>query len=188
MDRCEAARHGWTSLSTEAAMHDFPSRIVVMGVTASGKSSVGVRLADRLDLPFKDGDDLHPQSNIDKMSRGEPLDDADRAPWLDAVGKALGESDGLVVACSALKRAYRERILGHAPDTVFVVLHAARHVLQERIDGRTDHFMPPDLLDSQLMTLEMPGGDEPAVTVGVQVSLESVVQRAIARLGALSPA
>ena len=167
-------------------MHDFPSRIVVMGVTASGKTSVGREMAERLGLDFRDGDDLHPKSNVEKMSQGRPLDDEDRAPWLDRIGEELKASDGLVVACSALKRKYRERILGHAPDTVFVVLHAARHVLQERIDARQDHFMPAKLLDSQLETLEMPGGDEPAVTVGVQVPIETVVQRAIARLGALN--
>ena len=166
-------------------MPDFPSRIVVMGVTASGKTSVGRMMADRLGLDFVDGDDLHPKANVDKMASGRPLDDDDRAPWLDRVAETLAESDGVVVACSALRRRYRERILARAPDAAFVVLHAARHVLQERIDSRTDHFMPPDLLDSQLETLEMPGGDEPAVTVGVQVPLETVVQRAIARLGVL---
>ena len=166
-------------------MHDFSNRIVVMGVTASGKTSVGRALAERLGLDFVDGDDLHPQANVDKMASGRPLDDADRAPWLDAVGEALAQREGLVIACSALRRAYRERILSKASDTVFVVLHADRHVLLERMEGRTDHFMPTALLDSQLEALEMPGGDEPAVTVGVQVSIESIVQRAIARLGAL---
>ena len=156
-----------------------------MGVTASGKSSVGRAMAERLGLDFLDGDELHPPENIEKMKGGEPLDDADRAPWLDAVGDALAGSDGLVIACSALRRAYRERILARAPDTVFVVLHAARHVLEERIRVRRHHFMPPSLLDSQLATLEMPDGEEPAITVGVQVPIEAVVQRSIARLAAL---
>ena len=156
-----------------------------MGVSACGKSEVGRALAERLGITFIDGDELHPQSNIDKMSRGEPLDDDDRAPWLDAVGEKLAEHEAAVIACSALKRSYRERILAKAPDAVFVFLQADRALLAERIANRPGHFMPAKLLDSQLETLEIPGGDEPAISVGVQVSMETIVQRAIARLGAL---
>ena len=166
-------------------MDDYPQRIVVMGVTASGKTSVGLAMAERLGFAFCDSDELHPSRNVEKMSRGEPLDDGDRAPWLDRVGERLAEEEGIVVACSALKRAYRERILEKAPDAVFVVLHGDRSLLAERMNGRTDHFMPISLLDSQLETLEMPGGEEPAVTVGVQPSIETIVQRAIARVGTL---
>lgn len=167
---------------------DFPARIVVMGVTASGKTEVGTALGERLGYRFVDSDALHPKSNIEKMKRGEPLDDDDRAPWLDRVGETLAEANGeggTIVACSALKRAYRDRIRRAAPDAVFVLLHADRHVLKERIESRPHHFMPPSLLDSQLNTLEQPGEDEPVVSVGVQVPMETVVQRTIARLGAL---
>ena len=164
---------------------DYPQRIVVMGVTSSGKSSIGKALAERLGIEFMDSDDLHPKANVEKMSRGEPLDDEDRAPWLDWVGDALAASEGLVIACSALKRMYRERILAKAPDTVFVVLHGDRSLLAERMAARENHFMPTSLLDSQLETLEMPDGDEPAVTVGVQPSIERIVQRAIVRIGTL---
>lgn len=166
-------------------MDDYPQRIVVMGVTASGKTSVGRAMAERLGFEFCDSDDLHPRANVEKMSRGEPLDDDDRAPWLDRVGERLGEVEGIVIACSALKRSYRRRILDVAPDAVFVVLHGDRNLLSERMNGRADHFMPTSLLDSQLETLEMPNGDEPAVTVGVQPSIETIVQRAIARVGTL---
>lgn len=170
-------------------MDDYPQRIVVMGVTASGKTSVGRAMAERLGFAFCDSDELHPPENVAKMSRGEPLNDADRAPWLARVGRRLAEAgshgDGVVVACSALKRDYREQILAEAPDAVFVVLHGDRTLLGERMNGRSDHFMPVSLLDSQLETLEMPEGDEPAVTVGVQPSIETIVQRAIARVGTL---
>lgn len=166
--------------------YDYPGRIVVMGVTASGKTSVGRAMAERLGFEFCDSDALHPCANVEKMSRGEPLTDDDRAPWLVRVGERLAKSEGIVVACSALKVAYRRSILAEAPDAVFVVLHGDRSLLVERMAARTDHFMPPELLDSQLETLEMPGGDEPAVTVGVQPSIETIVQRAIARVGTLA--
>ena len=166
-------------------MDDYPQRIVVMGVTASGKTTVGRAMAERLGFDFCDADELHPEANVAKMARGEPLDDEDRAPWLDRVGERLAGTEGIVVACSALRRAYRERVLTHAPNAVFVVLHGDRRLLTERMGGRKDHFMPTSLLDSQLETLEMPEGDEPAVTVGVQPSVETIVQRAITRVGTL---
>ena len=137
-------------------------KIVVMGVTATGKTEIGKRLAYALEARFVDGDDLHPRTNVDKMARGEPLDDADRAPWLDRVGTTLAGGAGpIVVACSALKRAYRDRIRRHAGGTVlFVHLTGPKDVIAERMRTRKGHFMPLSLLDSQIATLELPGPEE----------------------------
>ena len=139
-----------------------PVRIVVMGVTSTGKSRIGARLARTLGLPFVDGDDLHPQRNRDKMAGGTPLDDVDRRPWLDRIGAALAERPR-VVACSALRRRYRDRIRRAAPDTLFVHLHGPRDLIAARMAAREGHFMPVSLLDSQLATLEMPGRGERTV-------------------------
>ena len=162
-----------------------PRRIVAMGVSGCGKSLVGSMLADRLGLPFQDGDDLHPQSNIDKMARGTPLTDEDRWPWLDAVGRALADGDK-VIACSALKRAYRDRIRDLAGDVTFVHLSGDRALLLDRMGDRDGHFMPTDLLDSQLATLEPPGPDEDAVTAGIDQPPDQVVAEIMAtdRFGA----
>ena len=149
-------------------------KIVAMGVSGCGKSLIGEMLADRLGLPFQDGDDLHPQANIDKMAGGTPLTDADRWPWLDAVGQALAEADK-VIACSALKRAYRDRIRAKAGDVIFVHLAGEYDVLLERVSGRDGHFMPADLLDSQFETLEPPEKGEDAVTVDVDQTPDEVV-------------
>jgi len=130
-----------------------------MGVSGSGKSTVGALLAQRLGVPFVDGDVLHPPANVAKMAAGIPLDDDDRAPWLDAVGARLAEGD-VVVACSALRRAYRERLRSAAPATRFVLLHGTRELLASRVATRLDHFMPATLLDSQLATLELPDATE----------------------------
>lgn len=144
-----------------------PSRIVVMGVSGCGKTSIGTLLAKELHLEFKDGDDLHPQSNKDKMASGTPLTDEDRWPWLDLVGLTLQMPGGAVVACSALKRAYRERILKSAPDAVFIHLSGDRELLMQRLGNRKNHFMPASLLDSQLATLEPLQEDEVGMTVNV---------------------
>lgn len=153
---------------------DDVARIVVMGVSGCGKSRIGAALARSLGLPFVDGDSLHPQTNIAKMSQGQPLTDADRAPWLDAVGAALADGPK-VVACSALKRAYRDRIRAASDAVTFVHLAGDRAVLQRRVNGRPGHFMPPDLLDSQLATLEAPGADEGAITVDLDQAPEKIV-------------
>lgn len=145
----------------------IPSQIVVMGVSGCGKTSIGTLLARSLGLGFRDGDDLHPQSNKDKMASGTPLNDEDRWPWLDLVGLTLLMPGGAVVACSALKRSYRERILQSAPNTVFIHLHGDRDLLMERLGNRKNHFMPPSLLDSQLATLESLGDDEVGMVVNV---------------------
>ena len=111
--------------------------VVVMGVSGSGKSTVGAALAARMGVPFADGDDLHPRANRVKMAAGEPLDDDDRRPWLDAVGAWLAtHPDGGVISCSALKRAYRDQLRHHAPDTPFLMLHGSPEVIRRRQAGR----------------------------------------------------
>lgn len=140
-------------------------QVVVMGVSGCGKSSVGALLAHELGGTFVDGDDLHPQSNIDKMAAGTPLNDADREPWLRDIGARLGEAADsgrtLIIGCSALKRSYRELIQSGSPDTVFVHLHGTPELLAARVGGREGHFMPTGLLESQLATLELLESDEP---------------------------
>lgn len=154
--------------------------IVVMGVSAVGKSSVASALAAALRVPFVDADDLHPPANIAKMGRGEPLDDDDRAPWLDAVAQRLAGADGgIVVACSALRRRYRDRLRAGAPEVVFLHLTGSDELLAARATARTDHFMPPALLRSQLDTLEPLAADEPGVTIDVTPPLPQIVMAAI---------
>lgn len=158
-----------------------PPRVVVMGVSASGKSSVGRAAAALLGVRFVDADDLHPPANVDKMRAGIPLDDADRAPWLDAVGRAVRDAEaGVVVACSALKRAYRDRIREVAPDAFFVLLSGSDELLASRAAARTDHFMPPSLLASQLATLEPLAADERGVVLDVAAPVEQLAAAAAA--------
>lgn len=144
-------------------------QVVVMGVSGSGKSTVGEQVAHRLGVPFVDGDALHPAANVAKMASGVPLTDEDRIPWLRAVGRALAETapEGAVVACSALKRAYRDLIRAEAPDAVFAELDGDRALLAARMAARPGHFMPVSLLDSQLATLEPLQPDEDGVRLDV---------------------
>ncbi|MFF4693703.1 gluconokinase [Streptomyces sp. NPDC001307] len=139
--------------------------VVVTGVAGIGKTTVARLLAQRLGVPFADGDDFHSAADIAKMSAGTPLDDTDRRPWLESVGRWLHEHDtagtGAVVACSALKRRYRDTLLAACPGAFFLHLTASREVLADRLGGRTGHFMPSLLLDSQLATLEPLEPDEP---------------------------
>lgn len=136
-----------------------------MGPSGSGKSVVGALLAERLELSFVDADDLHPAANVAKMAAGVPLDDADRMPWLDVVAATLHDTaDGMVVACSALARRYRDRIRAGAPDAVFVELDVERDELARRMGVRA-HFMPASLLDSQLAAWEPLEEDEAGVVV-----------------------
>ena len=160
--------------------------IVVMGVAGSGKSSVGEALAKHLGVPFRDADEFHPKANIAKMSAGIPLTDEDRWPWLDAIGKALAESDGsLIVACSALRRIYRDRLTRAAGrPVIFLWLDGSKATIAARMKRRKHHFMPPSLLDSQFATLEPPGPDELAVRVSVEPPREQVVAAALAALPA----
>lgn len=156
------------------------ARIVVMGVSGTGKSTVGAALARVLGLPFVEGDDLHPEANVAKMAAGIPLTDADRAPWLDRVAAELDRP--VVVTCSALKRAYRDRLRAAAPGVVFVFLHGSRELLAERMAGRVGHFMPTALLDSQLATLEEPTPDEHAIPADVALTPDEIVAAVVARL------
>ncbi|WP_417562980.1 gluconokinase [Microbacterium sp.] len=160
---------------------DAAPPIVVMGVSASGKSAVGAALADRLGVAYVDADDLHPQANVDKMTAGIPLDDADRWPWLDAVAARLAEGP-VVIACSALKRTYRDRLRAVAPRTVFVHLTGDRAVLEARIAARKGHFMPASLLQSQLETLEDPAPDEAAFALDFAEPVDTLVAQALERI------
>lgn len=163
------------------------TRVVVMGVSGCGKSSIGSALAARLGARFVDGDQLHPEANIAKMSRGEPLTDADRAPWLARVGAALAE-DGTVIACSALKRIYRDQIRATAgADVVFLHLKGDREVLLQRMSNRPGHFMPASLLDSQLATLEDPQTDETHVAADIRSTPEQIVADAVVALKRMRP-
>lgn len=150
-------------------------RIVVMGPSGSGKSLVGASLAAALRADFVDGDDLHSRANVAKMASGRPLDDADREPWLDAVAATL-RRPAVVVACSALRRAYRDRIRTKTAGVVFVELVVPQADLRQRM-SRRDHFMPSSLLDSQLATLEPLQSDEAGVRVANDADLGSVVAR-----------
>jgi gluconokinase len=151
--------------------------LVVMGVSGSGKSTVGAALAQRLRVPFEDADDLHPSANIAKMSRGEPLDDSDRYPWLELVGEWLAVHEaGGVMSCSALKRKYRDQIRGIAPSVRFLLLHGSPEVIAARQAARPGHFMPASLLASQFATLEPLAPDEDGIVIEVDQSVDAIVQ------------
>lgn len=151
----------------------------MMGVSGVGKSTLGRALAARLCVPFADGDDYHPAANIDKMARGEPLTDDDRWPWLERLNRLIGEHAsgiGLVLACSALKQAYRTVLRAGHPGLVFVHLSGPPSIIAERLARRPGHFMKPEMLRSQLDTLEEPSD---AVEVDVRLPTEEQVQRAL---------
>jgi gluconokinase len=156
--------------------------VVVMGVSATGKTTVAVQLADELGCEFIEGDDLHPRQNIDKMTKGVPLTDEDRWPWLQAIAEMVAVKDfegtSTVVTCSALKRSYRA-VLSDAAPTFFVHLDAPFQVLQERMQHRTKHFMPTTLLESQFATLEPLGEDETGTVVDVSPPIDEVVEEAV---------
>lgn len=160
-----------------------------MGVSGCGKSEIGLEFAKAIGARFFDGDDLHPAENIAKMSRGEPLNDDDRAPWLDEVGAQLAQgNEPTVIACSALRRIYRERITAAAGGPViFLYLEGTRAVLSERMKHRTGHFMPAALLDSQLATLEPPDPDEVSVKASIDQTRDQVVAELLSELKRKQP-
>lgn len=161
-----------------------PGPVVVMGVSGCGKSSVGARLADYLEAVFVEGDSLHPPENVRKMRLGTPLQDQDRWPWLDKVGQLLSKGSkgnrSVVVSCSALKRAYRDRLRELAGQPVnFVFLQGDRTLLAARMAERRHEYMPLSLLDSQLATLELPQAEPDVVTIDINQPLEAIVGRAM---------
>ena len=153
-----------------------------MGVTGSGKSTVGEALARRLGVPFADADAFHPQANIAKMAAGTPLTDDDRYPWLEAVGQWLADhGDGGVMSCSALKRKYRDQLRKHCPQVLFLHLSGSPEVIGRRQASRPGHFMPASLLASQFDTLEPLEADEHGVVVDVDQDIDAVVENYLTR-------
>jgi gluconokinase len=157
--------------------------IVVMGVSGSGKSTVAAVLAGRLGVPFEDADDLHPRENVEKMTRGVPLDDNDRWPWLELIGEWLvAHESGGVIACSALKRRYRDQLRHHCHSVEFLHLEGGRDLIERRQASRPGHFMPASLLTSQFETLEPLAPDERGVVVSVAGSVDEIVDRYLAEV------
>lgn len=156
--------------------------IIVIGVTASGKTTVGKLLAEKLGWKFYDGDDFHSQANVEKMSRGSPLDDEDRKPWLESlrglIQSAIARGESAVIACSALKQSYR-RLLRVNDTVVFVYLHASVDLVRDRLKSRTGHFMPPALLQSQFDALEAP---RQALRIDAALGLDEIVETVKDRL------
>ena len=153
-----------------------------MGVTGAGKTTVGKLVAEHLGLPFVDADDFHDPENIERMRRGEPLNDAARTPWLDRLNAKLREhaSSGVVLACSALKQTYRARLTRGVESVEFVVLSGPPELLRERIEARTDHFAPASLLPSQIEALEIPTD---SIVIGVDREPAAVAANVIVALG-----
>jgi len=170
-------------MSMAASLPRSETRLVLMGVAGSGKTAVGEALSAATGIPYRDGDDLHPAANVAKMSRGEPLTDDDRWPWLAQVGQALRHPP-LIIGCSALKRRYRDLITTEAVHLVtFIHLSGSRGLIASRMSTRKGHFMPTSLLDSQFAALEPPGTDEHAITVDIDQDIDGIVLDIIAALG-----
>jgi len=163
-----------------------PCALVVIGVSGSGKSTIADHLAERLGWRYEDGDGFHPASNVAKMSAGQPLADADRWPWLQAIADEIdrlsADGERAVIACSALKRAYRD-ILVHGRDDVRIVfLDGTQNLIAARLAARKGHFMPPGLLASQFKTLERPGANERPIIVSIDVPVEAIVDDIVNQL------
>ena len=163
-----------------------PCALVVMGVSGSGKSTVADRLAARLGWRFEDGDSFHPASNVAKMSAGQPLTDEDRGPWLQAIADEIDRlsaaDERAVIACSALKRAYREVLVHGRDDVRIVFLDGTQDLIAARLAARKGHFMPPGLLASQFKTLERPEADERPITVSIDAPVERIVDDIVTQL------
>jgi gluconokinase len=157
-----------------------------MGVAGVGKTLVGSQLAAALGVPFLEGDQVHPAANVQKMAHGIPLTDADRLPWLETIAARVAEAKragtGIVVACSALKRSYRDILRSADPDLRFVHLVGERALIAQRLTTRAGHFMPASLLDSQLATLEHPGPDERAIVLDSREPPDAIVRDLLERL------
>ena len=160
--------------------------LVVMGVSSSGKSSIGAKLAERIGWRFADGDDFHPEANVEKQRAGQPLTDEDRWPWLQAIADEIDRVTAgggrLVVACSALKRDYRDLLVHGRHDIRIVYLDGSKALIAERMAKRKGHFMPTTLLDSQFDTLEAPGPGERPITVSIDDDIDDVVAAIIRQL------
>jgi carbohydrate kinase (thermoresistant glucokinase family) len=165
---------------------DGPVAVVVMGVSGAGKSTVGQKLAKRLGWNFAEGDALHSPQNVAKMKSGQPLSNADRAPWLAAIGQIIegwrrrGERG--VITCSALKQAYRRHIIGDRGDVRLVYLEGPRRVIAVRMAARHGHFMPASLLESQFAALEPPGPEEDPITVGIDRPVQEIIDSIVGGL------
>ena len=161
--------------------HGSSTRWVIMGVSGCGKSTIGSALARRFAVPFLEGDAFHPDNNVAKMSAGVPLDDEDRAGWLQALAaeirRARQQGKGLVLSCSALKRRYRDLLREADPELQFVHLAGPRELIAERMQQRTDHYMPPSLLDSQLGILEPLQDDEAGMVLDITLAPSTLVER-----------
>ena len=163
-----------------------PCALIVMGVSGSGKSTVADALAKSLGWRYEDGDRFHPPGNVAKMSAGHPLTDEDRLPWLQAIAEEIdrvcGEGERAVIACSALKRAYRDILLHGRADVRFVFLNGTQDLIAGRLAARTGHFMPPDLLASQFRSLEPPAAGEHPITVSIDAPVAAIVDDIIHQL------
>ena len=163
-----------------------PCALIVMGVSGSGKSTIAAALADRLGWTFEDGDRFHPASNVAKMSAGHPLTDDDRWPWLQAIADEIDrvcEAGGhVVVACSALKRTYRDLLVHGRSDVRIVFLDGNQALIAGQLGNRKGHFMPPGLLDSQFKTLERPQADEHPITVSIDAPVEAIVSNIVTQM------
>ncbi len=163
-----------------------PCALIVMGVSGSGKSTIAGKLAERLHWACEDGDRFHPKRNVEKMSAGLPLTDEDRRPWLqaiaDEVDRVCKDGEHAVIACSALKRAYRETLVHGREDVRIVYLKGSCDLIAKRLKLRKGHFMPPTLLESQFKTLEPPGSDENPIVVDIDASVDAIVDHITEKL------
>jgi len=163
-----------------------PCALILMGVSGSGKTTIGQKLAARMSWRYEDADTFHPPSNVAKMSAGQPLTDEDRWPWLKAIAaeidRACTAGERLVIGCSALRRIYRDVLVHGRDDVRFIYLDGTQALIADRIGQRKGHFMPPGLLTSQFQTLEPPTPDERAMTVSIDAQVEVIVDRIISQL------